>query len=65
MSLTKVKGEPMSDFYELYKRRAKELGYGGCRNCKHQIEPLRGCEWLEKGGDGRLHIICPKWERRE
>jgi len=54
----------MSNFYELYKRRVKELGYEGCRNCKHQIEPLRGCEWLEKGGDDRLHIICPEWERR-
>ena len=54
----------MSNFYELYKRRVKELGYNGCRNCEHQIEPLRGCEWLEKGGDGGLHIICPKWERR-
>ena len=54
----------MSDFYVLYKKRAKELGYEGCRNCEHQIGPLRSCEWLEKGGDDRLHIICPKWERR-
>ena len=43
----------------------KELGYKGCWNCKHQIEPLRGCEWLEHGGDGVVHLICPMWERRE
>ena len=46
------------------KRWEKELGYKGCRNCKYQIEPLRTCEWLERGGDGRLHLVCPKWERR-
>ena len=43
----------------------KELGCKGCWNCKHQIEPLRGCEWLEHGGDGVVHLICPMWERRE
>ena len=37
----------------------KELGYKGCRNCKH------GCEWLERGSDDKLHFICPWWERRE
>ena len=41
----------------------KELGYKGCGNCKHQTEP--GCEWIEHGDDGKLHWICPKWERRE
>lgn len=50
------------NWYELHK---EELGYKGCRNCKYQIEPLRGCEWLENGGDGRVHLICPKWEKRE
>lgn len=48
-----------------YEKRVKELDYKGCRNCKHQIEPLRGCEWIEKGGDGRLHLICPKWEKKK
>lgn len=52
----------MSDWYE---KRMKELGYKGCRNCKNQIEPLRTCEWLEKGGDGIVHLICPRWERRD
>lgn len=46
------------------KKKEKEMGYKGCKNCKHQIEPLRTCEWLESGGDGHLHLICPKWEKR-
>lgn len=46
-------------------KRMKELGYKGCRNCQFQIEPLRTCEWLEQGGDGALHLICPKWEKRK
>lgn len=54
----------MSEFKDWYEKRMKEIGYEGCRNCKHQIKPLRGCEWLERGGDGIVHIICPKWERR-
>ena len=33
-------------------------------NCVNQIEPMRMCEWAERGGDGCLHWICPKWERR-
>lgn len=48
-----------------FEKRMKELGYKGCQNCKHQIEPLRACEWLERGGDGQFHLICPKWERKE
>jgi len=47
-----------------YEKRAKEMGYKGCRNCVYQIEPFRTCEWLEHGGDGVLHLICPRWERR-
>lgn len=43
---------------------AKEIDYKGCRNCEHQIEPLRMCEWAERGGDGIVHIICPMWEKR-
>ena len=46
-------------------KRLKELGYKGCRNCRYQIDYLRACEWLEQGGDGVLHLICPRWERRE
>ena len=47
------------------KRLEKELGYKGCRNCVNQIEPLRQCEWAERGGDGHIHLICPKWEKKE
>lgn len=36
----------------------------GCWNCEHQIEPLRACEWLENGGDGVVHLTCPKWMQR-
>ena len=43
----------------------KEIDYHGCTNCKYQIEPLRACEWLEHGGDGVVHILCPKWEKRK
>jgi len=47
-----------------YEKRAKELGYKGCRNCIHQIAPLRTCKWMEQGGDGIVHLICPKWEKK-
>lgn len=43
----------------------KKLGYKGCKNCKHQISPLRMCMWAERGGDGRIHLICPKWDKAE
>lgn len=55
----------MSKLSNWYEKRMKEMGYNGCRNCKHQIAPLRGCEWLEHGGDGVIHLICPMWDRRE
>ena len=42
----------------------KDPWYKGCCNCRHQIDYLRTCEWLEQGGDGVLHLICPRWERR-
>lgn len=54
----------MSKMNKWYEKLMKEIGYQGCRNCEHKIGPLRGCEWLERGGDGILHIICPKWGRR-
>ena len=41
----------------------KKIDYKGCRNCKKKIEPLRMCEWAERGGDGHIHLICPMWER--
>ena len=47
-----------------YGKICKTLGYKGCSNCKYQIDVLRTCEWLEKGGDGVFHLICPKWEKR-
>ena len=36
--------------------------YEGCRNCKHQPEPLRMCEY----GENRKVVepICRMWERR-
>lgn len=41
----------------------EKIGYRGCKNCRHQISPLRSCEWLEQGGDVQLHFICPKWDK--
>lgn len=40
------------------------LGYKGCKNCKSQIAPLRMCKWAEQGGDGHIHFICPRWEKK-
>lgn len=48
----------------LFEKKIKELGYKGCHNCHYQIDHLRACEWLEQGGDGVVHLICPRWERR-
>lgn len=42
----------------------KQIGYKGCKNCQYQIAPLRMCEWGEHGGDGRIHFICPKWDKK-
>lgn len=47
---------------EIFSLDGIETKYNGCKNCTHQIEPLRMCEWAENGGDGRVHLICPKWE---
>ena len=46
------------------KEIAEKMGYEGCRNCEHQIAPLRSCKWAEQGGDGVVHIICPMWDKR-
>lgn len=40
------------------------MNYKGCKNCINQISPLRQCEWAESGGEGRLHIICPRWRKK-
>lgn len=55
----------MSNWANQVKKLEKELGYKGCRNCRHQIEPLRMCEWAEHGGDGRIHLLCPMWDKKE
>nr|MBQ4455301.1 hypothetical protein [Clostridia bacterium] len=36
--------------------------YQGCRNCEHQPEPLRMCEW----GEYRSIVepICTRWEKK-
>lgn len=47
-----------------YEKQMKKIGYNGCRNCEHQIGVLRTCAWMENGGDGVLHLICPKWDKR-
>lgn len=48
-----------------YEKKRKSLGYKGCRNCKNQIDVLRTCKWLEQGGDGKMHLICPKWVKKD
>ena len=40
----------------------KALDYNGCANCKHQINPLRMCEWGEQ--QIAVYLICPKWEHK-
>lgn len=46
-------------------KHIKSIGYKGCKNCKHQISPLRSCKWSERGGDGRVHFVCPMWDKAE
>ena len=46
-------------------KRIKQLGYQGCKNCQHQIAPLRMCRWAEQGGDGQIRFICPMWDKGE
>ena len=48
-----------------FMRMVKKLDYKGCRNCTQQLEPMRMCEWAEHGGDGQIHLICPRWEKKE
>jgi len=42
----------------------KKIGYKGCKNCKHQIALFRMCKWVKQGGDGHIHLLCPKWDKR-
>jgi hypothetical protein len=44
-------------------KQIKQLRYKGCKNCRHQIAPLRMCKWADQGGDGRIHLICPMWDK--
>ena len=46
----------MSEFFKHYK---------GCRNCIHQIEPLRACEWHETTEHTVVHLVCPRWEEKK
>lgn len=55
----------MTELAKQLKLHEKQIGYEGCKNCKHQIAPLRSCKWMEQGGDGHIHLLCPKWERKE
>jgi hypothetical protein len=45
-------------------KHIKSIGYKGCKNCRHQISPLRSCKWSEQGGDGRIYLICPRWNKK-
>ena len=53
----------MSEF-PWYDKFIKEIGYGGCKNCDYQIDVFRACEWMEQGGDGVVHVVCPRWKKR-
>lgn len=57
--------EDENKIYRALEDLKRKIGYKGCRNCQHQIDVLRTCKWMEHGGDGVLHLICPRWERRE
>lgn len=37
--------------------------YKGCRNCKHQPEPLQTCDWLKH--QIIFYKVCPMWELKE
>lgn len=43
----------------------KKICYKGCKNCKHKIAPFRMCKWAEQGGDGHIHLLCPKWDKKD
>lgn len=37
--------------------------YEGCRNCKHQPEPLQMCEYGKKRT--YVELICRGWEKKD
>ena len=37
--------------------------YSGCRNCRHQPEPMQMCEWGKKRQ--RVELICGGWEKKD
>lgn len=57
--------DKIQETFDLITDLKKQLGYQGCRNCINQIEPFRMCEWAEQKTAERVHIICPKWERKD
>lgn len=36
--------------------------YNGCRNCKHQPQPMQMCEWGKKRQ--YVELICSGWEKK-
>ena len=37
--------------------------YEGCRNCRHQPEPMQMCQWGKKRQ--RVEPICSGWEKKD
>lgn len=37
--------------------------YEGCRNCRHQPQPMQMCEWGKKRD--HIELICSGWEKKE
>lgn len=51
-----------TNYYKMAKVLNKFLkDYKGCKNCKHQPEPLQMCEWGKHRK--RVELICSGWER--
>lgn len=59
-----MREQKMSSWDTQIRKFEIELEYKGCRNCRHQISPLRMCEWAEHDGDGQIHLICPMWDKK-
>lgn len=55
--------DDMTDYIKREDGFYQPKDYKGCRNCKHQPEPLRMCEY----GENRnfIEIICSKWEKKD
>lgn len=41
----------------------EESGYEGCRNCRHQPQPMQMCEWGKKRD--HIELICSGWEKKD